>query len=72
VRLNPLAAMMFVATYPERISHLILFGTFARFLGTDDDPFMRSEAELFVSSTVGRSAGETASDGFGAFGGSRA
>jgi len=38
---------MFAATYPERVSHLILFGTFARFLGTDDYPFMRSKEELF-------------------------
>jgi pimeloyl-ACP methyl ester carboxylesterase len=42
-----LTSMMFAATYPERISHVILFGTFARFLGTDDDPFMHSEEELF-------------------------
>jgi class 3 adenylate cyclase/pimeloyl-ACP methyl ester carboxylesterase len=40
-------SMMFAATYPARVSHLILFGTFARFLGTDDYPFMRSKEELF-------------------------
>jgi pimeloyl-ACP methyl ester carboxylesterase len=39
--------MMFAATYPERVSHLILFGTFARFLSTDDYPLMRSKEELF-------------------------
>jgi pimeloyl-ACP methyl ester carboxylesterase len=40
-------SVMFAATCPERVSHLILFGTFARFLGTDHYPFMRSKEEVF-------------------------
>jgi hypothetical protein len=36
---------MFGATYPERTSHLILFGGFARMTAAPDYPFMRSEEE---------------------------
>ena len=38
-------SMMFTATYPERVSHLVLFGTFARFVSAPDYPFRRSEDE---------------------------
>jgi class 3 adenylate cyclase/pimeloyl-ACP methyl ester carboxylesterase len=38
-------SMMFAATYPELTSHLILYGGFARFTGTPEYPFMRSEEE---------------------------
>jgi pimeloyl-ACP methyl ester carboxylesterase len=40
----PISAM-FAATYPDRISHLILFGGFARAAAAPDYPFMRSEEE---------------------------
>jgi class 3 adenylate cyclase/pimeloyl-ACP methyl ester carboxylesterase len=36
-------SVMFAATYPERTSHLILFGGFARFTAAPGYPFMRSE-----------------------------
>jgi class 3 adenylate cyclase/pimeloyl-ACP methyl ester carboxylesterase len=39
-------SVMFAATYPERTSHLVLFGGFARFFSAPDYPFMRSEEEL--------------------------
>jgi hypothetical protein len=39
-------SIMFAATYPERVSHLILFGCFARFTATADYPFRRSSGEL--------------------------
>jgi len=39
-------SVMFAATYPERTSHLILFGGFARFTAAPDYPFMRTEEEL--------------------------
>ena len=38
-------SVMFGATYPERTSHLILFGGFARMTAAPDYPFMRSEEE---------------------------
>jgi class 3 adenylate cyclase/pimeloyl-ACP methyl ester carboxylesterase len=37
--------VMFAATYPERTSHLILYGGFARMTAAPDYPFMRSEEE---------------------------
>jgi class 3 adenylate cyclase/pimeloyl-ACP methyl ester carboxylesterase len=37
--------VMFAATYPERTSHLILFGGFARMAAAPDYPFRRSEEE---------------------------
>jgi class 3 adenylate cyclase/pimeloyl-ACP methyl ester carboxylesterase len=37
--------VMFAATYPERTSHLILYGGIARFVAAPDYPFMRSEEE---------------------------
>jgi pimeloyl-ACP methyl ester carboxylesterase len=37
---------MFAATYPQRVSHLILFGCFARFTAITDYPFRRSSEEL--------------------------
>jgi class 3 adenylate cyclase/pimeloyl-ACP methyl ester carboxylesterase len=37
--------VMFAATYPERTSHLILYGGFAQFTATHEYPFMRSEEE---------------------------
>jgi pimeloyl-ACP methyl ester carboxylesterase len=36
-------SVMFGATYPERTSHLILFGGFARMTAAPDYPFMHSE-----------------------------
>jgi class 3 adenylate cyclase/pimeloyl-ACP methyl ester carboxylesterase len=39
-------SMMFAATYPERVSHLVLFGCFARFTAAADYPFRRSSEEL--------------------------
>jgi class 3 adenylate cyclase len=36
---------MFTATYPERVSHLLLFGSFARFISAPDYPFRLSEDE---------------------------
>jgi pimeloyl-ACP methyl ester carboxylesterase len=39
-------SIMFAATYPERVSHLVLFGCFARFTATTDYPFRRSSEEL--------------------------
>jgi pimeloyl-ACP methyl ester carboxylesterase len=39
-------SVMFAATYPERVSHLILFGSFARFIAAADYPFRPSEEEL--------------------------
>jgi pimeloyl-ACP methyl ester carboxylesterase len=38
-------AVLFAATFPTKVSHLILFGGFARFTATDDYPFMRTEEE---------------------------
>jgi class 3 adenylate cyclase/pimeloyl-ACP methyl ester carboxylesterase len=38
-------SVMFGATYPERTSHLILFGGAARMTAAPDYPFMRSEEE---------------------------
>jgi class 3 adenylate cyclase/pimeloyl-ACP methyl ester carboxylesterase len=38
-------SMMFAATYPERTSHLILYGGFGRMTAAPDYPFMRSEEE---------------------------
>jgi pimeloyl-ACP methyl ester carboxylesterase len=38
-------SVMFGATYPERTSHLILFGSFARATAAPDYPFTRSEEE---------------------------
>lgn len=39
-------SIVFAATYPERVSHLILFGSFARFTAAPDYPFRRSEDEI--------------------------
>src|ERR671910_348616 len=39
-------SVMFAATYPERTSHLVLYGGFARFVSAPDYPFMRSEEDL--------------------------
>lgn len=41
-------SVLFAATYPESISHLILYGGFARFTATRDYPFMRTEEELLA------------------------
>lgn len=38
--------VMFAATYPERVSHLILFGGFARFTAAPGYPYIRTEEEL--------------------------
>ena len=42
-------SVMFAATYPERVSHLILFGSFARFTATTDYPFRLSKEELLLA-----------------------
>jgi class 3 adenylate cyclase/pimeloyl-ACP methyl ester carboxylesterase len=39
-------SILFAATYPERVSHLILFGGFARFTAAPDYPFVRTEEEM--------------------------
>jgi class 3 adenylate cyclase/pimeloyl-ACP methyl ester carboxylesterase len=39
-------SVLFAATYPERTSHLILFGGMARYTATPDYPFARSENEM--------------------------
>ncbi|WP_027576478.1 adenylate/guanylate cyclase domain-containing protein [Bradyrhizobium sp. WSM1743] len=39
-------SVMFAATYPQRTSHLILYGGFARFTAAPDYPFIRTEKEL--------------------------
>jgi class 3 adenylate cyclase len=39
-------SVMFAATYPERTSHLILFGGFARSIAAPDYPFVRSAEEM--------------------------
>jgi class 3 adenylate cyclase/pimeloyl-ACP methyl ester carboxylesterase len=39
-------SVMFAATYPERVSHLILFGSFARFIADADYPFRPTQEEL--------------------------
>ena len=39
-------SVMFAATYPERVSHLILFGGFARFTAAPGYPYIRTEEEL--------------------------
>jgi pimeloyl-ACP methyl ester carboxylesterase len=39
-------SIVFAATYPERVSHLIWFGCFARFTATADYPFRRSREEM--------------------------
>ena len=38
--------VLFAATYPERTSHLILFGGFGRFTNTEDYKFMFSEEAI--------------------------
>jgi class 3 adenylate cyclase/pimeloyl-ACP methyl ester carboxylesterase len=38
-------SMMFTATYPQRVSHLVLFGSVARFVSAPDYPFRLSEEE---------------------------
>jgi class 3 adenylate cyclase len=54
-------ALLFAATYPERVERLMLYGTFARALAADDYPAGpdRAFAEAFVGQSVeqwGRSA----------------
>jgi len=39
-------SVLFAATYPERTSHLILFGGFGRFTNTEDYKFMFSEEAI--------------------------
>jgi len=39
-------SVMFAATYPERVSQLVLFGGFARFTATPDYPFVRTEEDM--------------------------
>ena len=39
-------AMLFAATYPERVSSLVLINTAARFVRTDDYPWGRGEADV--------------------------
>jgi pimeloyl-ACP methyl ester carboxylesterase len=41
-------SVLFAATYPERTSHLILFGGFARTTAAPDYPFIRTEEELLA------------------------
>jgi len=41
--------VLFAATYPERTSHLILFGGFGRFTNTEDYKFMFSEEAILKS-----------------------
>lgn len=40
-------SVLFTATYPHRVSHLVLFGAFARFSCAPDYPFRRSENEIY-------------------------
>jgi class 3 adenylate cyclase/pimeloyl-ACP methyl ester carboxylesterase len=40
-------SVLFAATYPERTSHLILFGGMARYTATADYPFVLSEEDMF-------------------------
>jgi pimeloyl-ACP methyl ester carboxylesterase len=42
-------SIMFAATYPKRVSHLVLFGTFARFASAPDYPFRLSKEEILRS-----------------------
>ncbi|HEY1779977.1 MAG TPA: adenylate/guanylate cyclase domain-containing protein [Roseiarcus sp.] len=42
-------SIMFAATYPKRVSHLVLFGSFARFAGAPDYPFRLSKDEILRS-----------------------
>jgi class 3 adenylate cyclase len=42
-------SVLFAATYPERTSHLILYGGFARFTNTNDYEFMFSEEAMLKS-----------------------
>jgi class 3 adenylate cyclase/pimeloyl-ACP methyl ester carboxylesterase len=39
-------SIMFAATYPKLVSHLVLFGSFARFAGAPDYPFRPSKDEI--------------------------
>ncbi|MDI4239407.1 adenylate/guanylate cyclase domain-containing protein [Bradyrhizobium sp. Arg237L] len=39
-------ASLFAATFPTKVSHLILFGGFARFTAVDGYPYMRSEDDM--------------------------
>ena len=39
-------SLMFAATYPERVSQLVLFGGFAQFTAAPGYPFVRSEEEM--------------------------
>src|SRR5689334_6669437 len=39
-------SIVFAATFPERVSHLVLFGSFARFSSASDYPFRPSADEL--------------------------
>ncbi len=56
-------AVLFAATYPERVSNLILYGTTAKFLADDDWPWGMplsefDDAQMLMTSTWG--TGETA------------
>src|SRR5208282_2438797 len=42
-------SVLFAATYPERTSHLILFGGFGRFTNTEDYKFMFTEEAILKS-----------------------
>ena len=41
-------SIMFAATFPERVSHLVLFGSFAQFCSAPDFPIM-PPAEVLVN-----------------------
>jgi pimeloyl-ACP methyl ester carboxylesterase len=47
-------AVLFAATYPERTSHLVLYGSYPRLLADDDYPagFPREAVEAFVDAAV--------------------
>lgn len=42
-------SVVFAATFPDRVSHLVLFGSFARFIGAPDYPFRPSADEIIKS-----------------------
>ena len=42
-------SVMFAAMYPERVSHLILYGSFPRYIATDDYPFMPSKEGMLAA-----------------------
>lgn len=59
-------SMVFAATYPERVSALVLYGTFARMTGTEDYPwgYPPDVFERFVAGKVAAWGGDEAVDVF--------